>query len=94
MKIHFNDVQVLEKELRVPLITPELEVLGYLYLNGPTPSQVLQAQARTSPAGFQILKKRLILNGVIAGSKSDEDQRVKLYDLSQQVRDIIERFQR
>ena len=90
VRIDVVQVQVLEKELRLPLITPELETLCYLYKNGPTPARVLQAQSRISPAGFQIMKKRLLLNAIISGSKCSDDLRVMLYDLSDRVRQTVD----
>lgn len=40
------------------------------------------------------MKKRLLLNGIINGSKSSDDLRVMLYDLSDKVRQIVEGMHR
>lgn len=76
----------MERELGVNLMTPELRIIGHLLANGPVPSQKLLACAGVSPAGFHIVKNRLIGQRLIVGIKSAEDRRQTLYDLTAAVR--------
>lgn len=76
----------LEGDIGLTLFTAEMRILSFLYYNGPITSQQLMANARVSPAGFHIIKRRLSERGLIFGEKSHSDQRRTVYDISPAVR--------
>ncbi|MEO0061731.1 MAG: hypothetical protein RLZZ08_291 [Pseudomonadota bacterium] len=86
MKTVVREIDRLEGELGVPLFTVEMEILAFLYENGPTASRLLMGVSRLSPAGFHIVKKRLRDRHLIFGEKSSEDTRQTLYDIAPSVR--------
>lgn len=86
-----DQILSLESAIGIPLVTPELQACAFLYNRGPSPSHHLQGALRTSPAGFHNVKRRLIERGIIKGRKSSTDARVTLYDLTDQVRNLLDR---
>lgn len=80
----------LENAIGIPLMTPDMEALVYLYLYGPIPSQSLQMSLRISPSGFYNVQRRLKKYGLIEGQQSDKDMRMTLYDLAAHVRKMLE----
>lgn len=85
-----EQIASLENVIGIPLVTPELQACAFLYERGPSPSHHLQGALRSSPAGFHNVKRRLIERGIIVGTKSAEDARVTLYDLTERVRRILD----
>lgn len=86
----FDQIAAMESAIGVPLITPEFQACAFLYNRGPSPSHHLQGALRTSPAGFHNVKRRLIERGIIVGRKSTSDARVTLYDLTDNVRRLLD----
>lgn len=85
-----DQIVSLESAIGIPLVTPELQACAFLYNRGPSPSHHLQGALRTSPAGFHNVKRRLVERGIIVGRKSSEDARVTLYDLTDEVRNLLD----
>ena len=86
MQAFIESLAEFEDSLGLDLLTPELQILGYLLQNGPTPSIKLQGRIRMSPAGFHITKRRLREKGILVTMPSKTDARVALYDLSPDTR--------
>lgn len=74
----------------IPLMTPDMQAIVYLYLFGPVPSQSLQMSLRISPSGFYNVQRRLKKHGLIEGQQSAKDMRMTLYDLAAPVRKLLE----
>lgn len=85
-----DQVISLESAIGIDLVTPELQACAFLYRRGPSPSHHLQGALRTSPAGFHNVKRRMIARGIIIGRKSKSDARVTLYDLTDEVRALLD----
>lgn len=90
MKKYIDQLNAFADTVGVPMITPELEVLSYLYEQGPVSSRKLMGVSRLSPAGFHILRKRLVDLHLIVGRKCDQDSRKTLYDISPSLRVMFE----
>jgi len=76
----------LEKKLRMRLITGEFEVLSFLYFNGPTKSHDLSLSTKSSIANFQLILRRLRESGVVVVEQELADRRVRVYQLSPEIR--------
>ena len=74
----------------IPLMTPDMQAIVYLYLFGPVPSQSLQMSLRISPSGFYNVQRRLKKHALIEGQQSAKDMRMTLYDLAPPVRKLLE----
>lgn len=83
---YIEHLKSLADTIGVPMITAELEIILHLYVEGAVSSRKLMGVSRLSPAGFHIVRKRLVDLGLIHGRKSDEDSRKTLYDLSPDLR--------
>ena len=90
MKKYIDQLNALADTIGVPMITPELEILSYLCEQGPVSSRKLMGVSRLSPAGFHIVRKRLVDLGLIVGRKCDQDSRKTLYDISSSLRVMFE----
>lgn len=82
-----KNILELESKLKLRLITGDFELLSWLYFNGPTKSRDLAVRTKTSIANFQIILRRLKSSGIIVSLNTEEDGRVRVYDLSTQIRD-------
>ena len=83
-------LRALERHLGAPMMTGELQIIASLYSLGVMPSQNLQAKTDMSPAGFHIVKRRLLDKNLIVGEKSSEDLRITKYDLTPESKIAIE----
>ena len=70
----------------IRLMSTELEIIGVLYNDGPISVQALMGKVRASPSGFHLIKKCMQDTGLIVGCRSEQDARVKLLDLSPELR--------
>lgn len=82
-----KNILELESRLRLRLITGEFELLSWLYFNGPTKSRDLAVRTKTSIANFQIILRRLKSSNIIVSLNTDDDRRVRVYDLSPEIRE-------
>jgi len=87
-----NQIIDLEEKLGIQLITPELQALSCLYDYGAMPSQRLFSHMRTSPAGFHIVRARLVGKKLISSTRSTVDRRQVLYDLTPGTRQQIDQL--
>lgn len=76
----------LEAFTGIRLMSTELEIISVLYHEGPISVQVLMSKVRASPSGFHLIKKCMQDTGLIVGCRSESDARVKLLDLSPELR--------
>jgi DNA-binding MarR family transcriptional regulator len=81
-----KNILELESKLRLRLITGEFELLSWLYFNGPTKSRDLAVRTKTSIANFQIILRRLKSSNIILSLNTDDDRRVRVYDLAPEIR--------
>lgn len=88
----YEQLKGLERDLKVPLIKPELEVILILYKLGPLSSRQLENNVRCSPSGFSNLKKRLLDGGILISKRSNTDKRSILFDISESVRVSIKKI--
>ena len=80
----------LEGRLKARLITGELEIICWLYANGPTSSRALSEKTKVSNANYQMILRRLKEEGVLIVHAGEEDRRVRHYDLAHHVRQQID----
>ncbi len=73
----------------IRLMSAELEIIGILYNDGPISVQALMGKVRASPSGFHLIKKSMQDTGLIVGCRSAQDARVKLLDLSPDLRESL-----
>lgn len=81
-----DKLRELEASTGMRLVTTELEIISVLYDEGPISVQALMGRVRASPSGFHLIKKCMHDTGLIVGDRSDQDARVKLLDLSPDLR--------
>ena len=81
-----NKLRELEGTTGIRLVTTELEIISVLYHEGPVSVQALMGKVRASPSGFHLIKKCMQDTGLIVGCRSEQDARVKLLDLSPELR--------
>lgn len=81
-----KNILELESKLRLRLITGEFEFLSWLYFNGPTKSRDLAVRTKTSIANFQIILRILKSSNIILALSTDDDRRVRVYDLAPEIR--------
>jgi len=84
-----NRILELETKFRLKLITAEFEILCALYFNGATRSSELALKTKASVANFQIILRRLRDEGLVVHRQDDGDGRVRVYDLSREIREEI-----
>lgn len=80
----------LEGRLKARLITGELEIICWLYANGPTSSRALSERTKVSNANYQMILRRLKEEGVLIVQSGEEDRRVRHYDLAPHARQQID----
>ena len=80
----------LEDAMGIPLMTPDMQIIVYLYVYGAVPSQSLQMSLRISPSGFYNVLRRLKQRGLIEGQQSAQDMRMTFYDLAAPTRKLLE----
>ena len=84
-----NKLRELEVTTGIRLVTTELEIISVLYHEGPVSVQALMGKVRASPSGFHLIKKSMQDTGLIVGCRSAQDARVKLLDLSPDLRESL-----
>lgn len=84
-----NKLRELEGSTGIRLVTTELEIISVLCQDGPASVQALMGKVRASPSGFHQIKKCMEDTGLIVGCRSDQDARVKLLDLSPELRESL-----
>lgn len=84
-----DKLRELELSTGMRLVTTELEIISVLYDEGPISVQALMGKVRASPSGFHLIKKCMHDTGLIMGDRSDQDARVKLLDLSPELRENL-----
>ncbi len=84
-----NKLRELEGTTGIRLVTTELEIISVLYHEGPVSVQALMGKVRASPSGFHLIKKCMQDTGLIVGCRSEQDARVKLLDLSTELRENL-----
>lgn len=84
-----NKLRELEGSTGIRLVTTELEIITVLYHEGPVSVQALMGKVRASPSGFHLIKKCMEDTGLIVGCRSEQDARVKLLDLSPELKDSL-----
>ncbi len=80
-----------ERETGTRLVTFDFEILFYLYLNGPSPSMMVLESTSASLAAFVKAIKRLTDQGLLVVEPGMEDRRVRNYDVSAEVREVLRR---
>ena len=83
-RLHDLHLQLLdiEAKTRLRLMPPDLELLLYLYADGRLTSTELAVKVRCSPAGFGLVKKRLLEAGLIVSERCTDDRRVTYFALA------------
>jgi len=80
----------LEKSLDLRLVTSDYKIISSLYLHGAMRSSDLFGVSGSSAANFQIILRRLKNEKVIVAQQLHEDGRARIYDITPEVRDIID----
>lgn len=87
---HYLDlIHQFEAELRIKIVTPEVEIILALYETSPLSIPALQAGCSASAAKFYMILKRLQDSDVISRSTDPADKRRSLYELSAEARTFI-----
>lgn len=86
MHIQLLDV---EEKIKLRLLTPDLELLLHLYAHGRLTSNELAVRVRCSPAGFGIVKRRLLEAKLIVSERSTVDRRKTYFALAPEVFEIF-----
>lgn len=83
-RVHDLHLQLLaiEAKTRLRLMPPDLELLLHLYADGRLTSTELSVKVRCSPAGFALVKKRLLEAGLIVSERCADDRRVTYFGLA------------
>ncbi len=82
-------LSAVEQAFRLRVMTPEFEIILYLYERGPTPSATLRAASRASSAAFSLILKRLVGAGILQVEHDAADRRVRRYDLTRDAYDVM-----
>lgn len=84
--IALREIKKLERQIGIRLVTTEFEIINLLYHDGPISIQALMGRVRSSPSGFYLIKKNMEETGLITQFKAEHDARVRLIDLSSELR--------
>ena len=79
----------LEQNLTCKLLSPESRIILMLAVSDAASSQDLMNASRCSPAGFHIVRRRMMQSGILQSRPCPEDSRSKLYSLTPSARDTL-----
>jgi len=85
-------LNAVEQAFRLRIMTPEFEIILYLYERGPTPSAALRSASRASSAAFSLILKRLVGADILQVEHGSSDRRVRKYKLTDWATDLLDKY--